>query len=499
MGRPAKQQDVGPAPAEKIKLWREHPVAFVSDVFGIKPDPWQAEGLECFPHTPRLALAACKGPGKTALLAWLGWNFLLTRPHPMIGATSISGANLKANLWTELARWHGKSTLLQAMFEQTKSEVFLREHPKTWKLEARTWPVDADGTQIGNALAGVHAAHVMWLLDESGSYPTAIMPTCEGIFAGAPEEAHIVQAGNPTSLEGPLYRACTIARDVWRVIHITADPDDPKRTPRVSVEHAREQIRQYGADNPWVLVNIFGKFPPGSLNALIGPDAVEAAMKRLKRPEDIAASPRILGVDVARYGDDQSVIFPRQGVQAFLPKAFRNADSLQGAGAVATTWRDWDADACFIDNTGGFGAGWIDQLGNLKRTPIGVGFSEKSSDLKYFNKRAEMYFLAVEWIKNGGALPECPELLAALTQTTYMFKGDKLLLEDKDMVKAKIGYSPDHADAFVLTFAHPVAPRVRGLGVAQQLNQVEYDPFQSVRAATPSQSTRVHYDPYAGT
>jgi phage terminase large subunit len=395
----------------------------------------------------------------------------------MCGCTSISGANLRMNLLTELARWRAKSDLLQHVFEQTKTEIFAREHPKTWKMEARTWPVDADATQIGNALAGVHAPYVAWFLDETGDYPDAIMPTCEGIFAGEPKEAHIVQAGNPTRLGGPLYRACTVARNLWRIVEITADPDDPKRTPRVSTKHAREQIAQYGRENPWVLVNIFGQFPPSSLNALIGPDEVSAAMKRYYREYEIGDAARVLGVDVARYGDDASIIFKRQGIQALPILRYRNINSTQGAGQVSRQWQEWSADAAFIDDTGGFGSGWIDQLRQLGRYPVGVHFAGEAHDkARYVNKRAEMYFDAVEWIKRGGALPESPELLAALTQTTYTFQGDRFLLEPKDQVKMKIGYSPDEADAFALTFAEPVWSKTS----RRHRNTVrtEWDPFR---------------------
>ncbi len=466
--------------ASKIREWRERPHQMVRELFKAEPDIWQQEALERFPSSPRLAMKACKGPGKTTVLAWLGWNFLLTRPHPMCGATSITGANLKSNLWTELARWHSKSDLLQHVFEQTKTEIFAKEHPRTWKLEARTWPADGDATQIGNALAGIHAAYVLWLLDEMGDYPDAIMPTCEGIFAGNPIEAHIVGAGNPTKLSGPLYRACTIASDIWVVIEITADPDDPRRTPRVSVEHAREQIKQYGRESPWVLVNIFGRFPPSSLNSLIGPDEVREAMRRMYRDYQIGNAPRVLGVDVARYGDDQSVIAPRNGIQMHPMKKYRNLNSTQGAGQVSRFWADWQADGCFVDDTGGFGAGWIDQLHQLGRAPIPVQFSGKAHDARYFNKRTEMAFDFVEWIKAGGALVEDANLLAALTQTTYTFKGDKLILEPKELVKIKLGgSSPDEMDASMMTFAEPIMPKGRTIIVGGQRPQV-YNPFAEI-------------------
>jgi hypothetical protein len=443
-------------------------------------------------------MKACTGSGKTATLAWIGWNFMLTRPDPMVGATSINGDNLKTGLWTELARWRNKSEILNRMFDQTKTTIYARDKPETWKLEARTWAKDADPNQIGNALRGVHASHVMWLLDESGAYPESIMPICEAIFSGDPTEAHIVQAGNPVMLAGPLYRACTSARKLWEVITMTADPDNPKRTPRVSVEHAREQIELWGRDNPFVIVNIFGEFPPSSLNALIGPEEVEAAMKRWYRPDVYGDAAKVMGVDVAREGDDASVIFCRQGLQSFPMIKKRGITSIQGAGLVARKWDDWGADACFVDNTGGFGAGWIDQLMALGKAPIGVGYSEQAHDSKrYHNKRTEMYFDAVQWIKRGGALPPSPEITAALTNTLYSFMGDRLLLEPKKLIKAKLGYSPDEADSFIQTFAEPVLA-ARQAPAAPQRSAVspQYDPMAEANRGFASAISK-DYDPFA--
>lgn len=446
--------------ASKLALYRERPLVMVREMFGVEPDPWQADALEAYPRTPRMAMKACKGPGKTALLAWIGWNFLLTRPHAMIGATSISSDNLKANLWTELARWYQKNAALQGIFEMTKTEIFARDHPATWKLQARTWAKDADPTTIGNALSGLHAPYVMWLLDESGGYPDALMPTCEAIFAGSPIEAHIVQAGNPTHLSGPLYAACTRNRSSWLVIEITADPDDPKRSSRISVEHARQQIKDWGGrENAWVMVNILGKFPPASFNALIGPDEVAAAQKRFYRAHEIGfGTPIILSVDVARFGDDKSVIGRRQGIQMFPFDKRRGLDSIQGAGWVSRTWTDHNAAGCFIDMTGGYGAGWFDQLVVLGRSPIGVQYAgEAHAPDRYFNKRTEMAFDFVDWIKRGGAIPEDDSLARALIETTYTFKGDRLILEPKESVKTKIGFSPDEMDSGMQTFAEAIA------------------------------------------
>lgn len=467
--------------ASKIKLWREHPDIFVRQVFKATPDPWQDEVLKDFPNYQRQAMKASKGPGKSCLEAWLAWNFLLTRPFPKIAATSISGDNLRDGLWTEMAKWREKSPLLKETFIWQKERIFNKEYPETWWMSARQWSKSADPSALGNTLAGLHADYIMFLLDESGGLPDAVMASAEAALSSC-KEGHIIQAGNPTHLEGPLYRACTSERNLWKVYEITSDPDDPKRSPRVDIKWANEQISKYGRDNPWVLVNVFGKFPPSSFNALIGPEELNQSILRRYKENEFINQPRILGVDVARYGDDSSVIFPRQGLQAFTPLQFRNVDGNEGAEVTVRKWNDWDADACFIDNTGGFGSSWLDNLYRLGKAPIGIHFSQKSSSDRYFNKRSEMAFNLVDWIKRGGAIPDCKELVQALTQTSYTFKGEQLLIEPKEDVKAKLGYSPDHMDALMLTFALPVEKERNPLFPhASQMHTFEYNPFSRDR------------------
>ncbi|MBS0540989.1 MAG: hypothetical protein JSR47_19665, partial [Proteobacteria bacterium] len=238
------------AASRTLARWRERPDRFVREVFGVVPDPWQDEVLCAFPDRPRLAMKACKGPGKTAVEAWLAWNFLLTRQSPKVAAVSVTAENLADNLWAEMAKWQQRSPLLKAQFEWTKTRIFNRDHPETWWMSARNWAKSADRAQQGNALAGLHADHILFILDEAGGIPDAVMASAEAALSSC-VEGHIVQAGNPTHLEGPLWRACTSERALWHVTEITADPDDPKRSSRVKPEWAREQILKYGADNPW--------------------------------------------------------------------------------------------------------------------------------------------------------------------------------------------------------------------------------------------------------
>lgn len=448
---------------ERIRRWKAHPADFVRELFAVEPDPWQLRVLEAFPHNPRIAMLAAKGVGKTSLLAWLIWNFLATRTHPRIAATAITGDNLGDNLWPELAKWQKRCAMLESLFTWTKTRVFLNEHPETWWASARTWPRSASPEQQANTLAGLHADNLLFVLDESGGIPDAVMAAAEGGLANVvdptKQEAHIVQAGNPTHLEGPLYRAAIRDRAMWYVVEINADPDDPLRSPRVSIEWARQQIAMYGADNPWVLINVYGRFPPSSINSLLGPEDVAAAVARNPRLENYQHSPKTIGVDVARQGDDRSVIFRRQGIISWKPLVFRNLDSQQLAGRVAREWDDWQADGVLVDGTGGWGAGVVDALRGMHRAPIEVQFAGKPSDGRYFNKRAEMWFECAEWVKSSGCLPDDPDLVGELCSPTYAFKGDRMLIEDKEQIKARLGRSPDKAEGLILTFAEPVLSR----------------------------------------
>jgi phage terminase large subunit len=490
-----------PVPAELLKTYFEKPWAMVEEMFGVKPDAWQRRALEAFPHTPRMAMQSCTGPGKTALLAWMGWNFLLTRPHAVIGAASLNKPLLKATFWPELARWYGRSPILQATFDMQEEQIIQREHPQTWHLKARSWAKDANAEQIGNALRGFHGKYVMWLLDESGGYPDAVLPVCEAIFSGEPIEAHIVQAGNPTHLSGPLYFAAK-HKDRWLVIEITADPENAERTPRVSVEHARQQIADFGADSPWVRVNIFGRFPQSSINALIGTEEVEAAMQRYWKEHDIGDAARVLGVDIARYGLDKSIVCPRRGIQIFPFRVYRDLNSDQGAAVVNAAWGDFDracgfsmaapveADACFFDDTGGFGAGWGDGLRRLGRTPMGIHFGQKATnDTRYFNKRAEMYLRFVDWIRRGGALPHSPDLVKQLVATSYtVHENGKLMLAPKDEVKIALGgHSPDEADAAALTFAEDVTAKQRRRSLVADKADEDWNPYREQPMPPPGQ------------
>lgn len=213
-------------------------------------------------------------------------------------------------------------------------------------------------------------------------------------------------------------------------------------------------------------------------------------MKRHYRIDQYSHAPMVLGLDVAREGDDRSVLFPRQGLVAYKPLIYRNAKSPFLAGAVAQHEDRVEADGTIIDGTGGWGTGVFDALVQMGRSPFDCQFAGKPFDEQYANKRAEIWFEMAKWVKGGGALPDIPELVAELTVPTYSFKGDKLLMEPKEQIKKRLGRSPDLADALALTFAFPVAKR--RVGIVNKPNP-EYNPLRALDA--PSDAVVSEYEP----
>ena len=450
----------------RMRAWRADPVKFVREVFGAEPDEWQHDALAVLGGAPnpsrKLCMKACTGPGKSAVLAWIGWHrlscFAAKGEHPKGAALSITGDNLKDNLWSELAKWRGRSEFLQAAFTWTKERIYANEHPETWFLSARSFAKDADADAVGRALSGLHSQFPFILLDETGEMPAAVGKAAQQIFTGAPTDALIAQAGNPTSSTGLLYESC--GGGGWKVVTITADPDDPKRTPRVSIEHAEAMIAEHGRDNPWVMATILGLFPPTGFTAMLGVEDIERAMARHYRPDQFAAAPVVLGVDVAREGDDQSAIARRQGVASFPIEALRIPNTTLVAARVSSVQDQFKADAVFVDETGGYGAGVVDDLRRRNYAPIGVKFGGKASDPRYFDKRSEMLFKLCEWVREVGALAPNPELKAELLALRYVYQGDKFRVVPKDIIKKELGRSPDLSDSLALTFAYPVQKRV---------------------------------------
>lgn len=484
----------------QLALWREDPIRFMTEELHFDElDDFQVDFFRALgsdrPEHQRIAQKASKGPGKTFNLAGAGWWFLSTQgdrgDHPNGIAISSSADNLRGNLWKELAKHQMRSEYLKSAFTFSKTRIFANDHPDTWWLDARNWSKTASTQEQSDTLAGLHSGFVLVLMDESGGTPPAILATAEAALATC-RWGKILQGGNTTSLEGALYQACAKQRHLWYVITVNGDPDSPTRAKRVSKLWAQQQIDAYGRDNPWVLVNVFGEFPPSSLNTLLGLEDVEKAMRRYGaiQENDYSYAQKRIGCDVHRFGDDRDVFFPRQGSVAHMPVVMRQQRGHEMAARISLMIKRWGGNVLvLVDSTGGYGYTLEDALHVAHMPFIPLDFGGKAIDTHFENKRAEMWWEMAEWIKHIGAIPpELNEIVAELTNTHYTHtKKGKLILEPKDIVKSAIGRSPDLADALACTFglpemsdlSTPEGKILMAAGFANTETEHEWDPLEN--------------------
>jgi hypothetical protein len=206
-------------------------------------------------------------------------------------------------------------------------------------------------------------------------------------------------------------------------------------------------------------------FSAAADNVLITIDLATTSRHKKYTEGDVFGAPRILGVDPARFGDDRAVIIRRQGLQAFTPKVFTKIDNMTLVAKVVNEIVEWNPDAIFID--AGRGEGVIDrlrQLGyenifevNFGGTPLAPG--------AYHDKRSEMWDLLKQWMIDGGAIPDMPEVVADIVVPTYSYDAaNRMKLEANDKIKERLGKSPDIGSALALTFAMPVRVKVDAFG-----------------------------------
>jgi hypothetical protein len=422
------------------------------------------------------------GPGKTFILVMLAINFFLCYGdedpayHPQGAAVSITKENLRDNFWKELAVWYAKSPILQKIFDLNSEKFFHRKHPKTWFLSARAFPRRANKEQMRATLSGLHSRNIVFLMDETGQMPVEILQTAEQALSNC-EFGKIVQAGNPMAV-GPEWMLHTCYTKLlanstnkggWYFVTVNNDPDKPRRSVLPNWEKTlawcRQMVKDWGRDNPWVKYAVFGEFPPSNFNSLISLEQVEQAIARELQPSAYHFMQKRYGLDVAFEGGDLSVLAPNQGLMYYdvdkiaLDKTSRTF-SLDIAARVLEKTKVIPPEVIYVDATGGYGDGVISAINQHRFfNAVGVQFSSSASNPAYYNKRTEMWFELCKAIKNGAKLPEnCPEIGTGLSTATYTLKNGLYLLEPKDIMKTRLGRSPDVEDALALNHAQPLCP-----------------------------------------
>ncbi len=287
--------------------------------------------------------------------------------------------------------------------------------------------------------------------------------TIEGALTDAGTDLFWLAFGNPTRTTGRFRECFAGGRFAHRWSPQQIDSRSVSMTNKAQIA---TWLKDYGEDSDFVRVRVKGVFPRAGTMQFIDSERVQQAVTRELPPA--FGEPLVMGVDIARQGEDQTVIRFRRGldVRSIPPVKFRIPDLMVVAGRVMEQVNSHNPDAVFVDGTG-IGWGVVDRLAQLGCSTVrGIDFGTRAdrtdggdAAARYANKRAEMWGYMKEWCK-AGCLPDDRELIADLTAVDYGYDAsDAILLERKDDMRKRGLASPDDGDALALTFAYPVAKR----------------------------------------
>ncbi len=417
----------------------------------------------------RFATASGHGIGKSALVAWIIKFILDTRPYSKGVVTANTSDQLRTKTWAELGKWHGYS-LTEHLYNLTsgRGAMALKRRGTDEKgiPFGEKWACTAQTCREENSesFQGLHAANStpFFIFDEASGIPDKIWEARTG---GATDgEPMSFDFGNPTRKSGMFFENC-IGRYRHRFNVRSIDSRDVAITNK---EEMAEWATDRGEESDFFKVKVRGVFPSAGSLQFINSDLVEVATKR-ERIID-AHAPLLIGVDVARFGDDDTVIYPRVGYDArsWPARRYNGLDTVQVANKVINYIRDFaqlgkPVVGLFVDG-GGLGAGVVDYLRHLGYNPIEVQFGNKAMDGVTYRYRGDEMWGRMRDGMDKLCIPPDIDLVAQLTQREYGYtlSGNRLHLETKTEMKKRGLQSPDIADALALTFAEDPAVVVTG-------------------------------------
>ena len=456
------------------------------------PDKWMCEMLdEVGEHVRRnnfdgsqsvdplrMAVASGHGIGKSAGTAMLVVWLMATRPHSKGVVTANTASQLETKTFAEIKKWL-KRSLVSDLFVIKSMSIESKESPESWRLDAITCK-----EENSESFAGQHSASSSsyYIFDEASAVPDVIWEVAEGGLTDG--EPFMFVFGNPTRNTGR-FRECFGKRKA-RWVTRQIDSRSVKITNKKEIAAWAEE---YGEDSDFFRVRVMGTFPNASSEQFIPLSLVEeAAQKDIQHNRATAA---ILGVDVARYGDDDSVIYVRIG-RGYLPlKRYHGLNVTQLATKVKTVFSEvcklgFPRDRVYINvDEGGVGAGVVDILKDDGFPARGVQFGGSADEPdRYDRKRDEIWGRAKAFLADNGTIPNDRGLKEDLTNPEYeIVRQGQIKIESKKDMKKRGLSSPDAADAFCLTFAFAIqeyAPTNMGRASTGRRN---FDPFSVIRTA----------------
>src|ERR1035438_8591618 len=399
-----------------------------------------------------IAVSSGHGIGKSAEIAMLiAWAQSMCENAKVI-ITAGTGTQLSTKTMPEVQKWFRRACNtfwwdINATSIRYKSEKL----QANWRADAITW-----SEHNTEPFAGMHnlGKRIMLVFDEASAIADKVWEVAEGAMTDEDTEIIWLAFGNPTQNTGRFRECFGKFKHRWKTFQI-----DSRTVEGTNKTQINKWIDDYGEDSDFVRVRVRGEFPRAGSSQFIPADTVAECRKY--KAQGYEGLPKIMSVDVARFGDDQSVIGTRQGRKCKVLAKYRGLSTVQLAERVIEWQKTEEPDATIVDGVG-VGAGVVDQLrfrGYSKRLFEYAPNAQAENPVTYFNRRSELWGMMRDWLASGAEIPDDPELASDLTGPEYFFSSkSQIQLESKEDMKSRGLASPDAADMLAMTFQIKVAP-----------------------------------------
>ena len=459
-GAPRRASQDTTAPAEHaipLERFRDDPVAFVAHALpnAGKPYPKQVEMLNLAANERKVSVVGCNGSGKDWTLARIILWWIETRPAAVVVVLATTKRQMVEILWRQLAIAVANASV-----------------PLSGKLTRDRYEISPDRFAIAFAtdqperIQGFHSPELLLIIDEAHAVKQSHLDAARRLNA-----SKTLMAGNALPMPGDFYDSHHGKSDQYKTLRISAS-DTPNlidgATPipgLISPEDIQDKADAWGEDHPLFRSAVYAEFPDSLDDSLVGKQAVDDAMAEsapsgegAPSAEEDEREPVYIGVDVARFGEDKSVLIARRGQRVIAIKPLgREMDTMRVAGEASLMANELRAEAIFVDENG-VGGGVCDRLKETGAPVYGVQFGRRAPHpTRFANLRSEIFW-ELRRLMNDRliALPNDDTLAAQLLSMRYdVTSSGQVKLESKRETRKRGIPSPDHADALALAFMRP--------------------------------------------
>ena len=437
---------------------KSDPQWYIEKCLGIKLWDKQKQIVDSVFANAKTSVKSCHASGKSFVASTIAHTFLVAYPHSIVLTTAPTWRQVSDVLWKEIRTAYQNSIV-------DIGGIMLNERFNF----GPDWFALGVSTDEPDKFQGYHASHILIIIDESSGIKPEIFHAIEGI--GSTGHVRMLELGNPTDPTG--HFANTFKNEFYSKMTISCfDTPNFKQFPDIKTLEAStfeqrldipyqylitpqwvyERLSEWGEDSPMFQSRCLGDFPLEGEDTLV---PLRYALAAANRAEPIGdQNKEVLGVDIARFGTDKTVLVYRQGNNVRYIQRFGKNDLMTTVGRIAEFNRLHPYAKINIDDSG-VGGGVTDRLREMKVdvNPINVGAAPYNKEM-YYNLRAELYWELAKLFEQGNiTIPNDDKLIGELTGLKFKYLNAKLIIEKKEDMKKRGLSSPDSADALMLAFA----------------------------------------------